>query len=149
MKRSIYIILLLLFIFPCLTSCKKIITTDKDSADKYIETLYKYQIGQKKNGIMIDLRDIDIYAEGHIKGFISYDYLKDPDGFIPYMEGMYSKDKVVFLLSDESDLILEVSKVLQENGYKKIYIYLDGYDSLISLSSDYFFIETGLDNCGC
>ena len=43
MKRSIYIILLLLFIFPCLTSCKKIITTDKDSADIYTVFLYIYQ----------------------------------------------------------------------------------------------------------
>ena len=120
--------------------------TEKSTKPKLTEEQRKTQT---KKWTTFYRRNIDIYAEGHIKGFTSYDYLKDPDGFIPYMEGMYSKDKVVFLLSDESDLILEVSKVLQVNGYKKIYIYLDGYDSLISLSSDYFFIETGLDNCGC
>ena len=31
--------------------------------------------GQKKEGyVAVDLRDTDIYADGHIKGFISYNY---------------------------------------------------------------------------
>lgn len=149
MKRSIYILLLLLVIIPTLVSCKKIVKTNKDNVNEYIETLYQYQIGKKKNGISIDLRDIDIYAEGHIKGFISYDYRKDSKGFIPYMEGMYSKDKVIFLIDSNNEIIEKVAEELLNAGYKKVYIYLDGYESLISYSLDYFFIEIGLDNCGC
>ena len=62
---------------------------------------------------------------------------------------MYNKKTTIFLLDSDGSLIEEVSSILQELEYKKIYIYTDGYESLIELAKNDIFIETGLDNCGC
>ena len=151
MKRNILLSLLICLLLITLTSCKsKVIATNKDNYSKYINEFYQYQIGQKEGYVAVDLRDTNIYAEGHIKGFISYNYQNSTkEEFINYITGMYNKKTTLFLLDSDGSLIEEVSSILQELEYKKIYIYTDGYDSLIELAKDDIFIETGLDNCGC
>lgn len=151
MKRNILLSLLICLLLITLTSCKsKVIATNKDNYSKYINEFYQYQIGQKEGYVAVDLRDTNIYAEGHIKGFISYNYQNSTkEEFINYITGMYNKKTTIFLLDSDGSLIEEVSSILQELEYKKIYIYTDGYESLIELAKDDIFIETGLDNCGC
>ena len=151
MKRNILLSLLICLLLITLTSCKsKVIATNKDNYSKYINEFYQYQIGQKEGYVAVDLRDTNIYAEGHIKGFISYNYQNSTkEEFINYITGMYNKKTTIFLLDSDGSLIEEVSSILQELEYKKIYIYTDGYESLIELAKNDIFIETGLDNCGC
>lgn len=151
MKRNILLSLLVCLLLITLTSCKsKVISTNKDNYSKYINEFYQYQIGKKEGYVAVDLRDTDIYAEGHIKGFISYNYQNSTkEEFINYITGMYNKKTTIFLLDSDGSLIEEVSNILQELEYKKIYIYTDGYESLIELAKSDIFIETGLDNCGC
>ena len=151
MKRNILLSLLVCLLLITLMSCKsKVISSNKDNYSKYINEFYQYQIGKKEGYVAVDLRDTDIYAEGHIKGFISYNYQNSTkEEFINYITGMYNKKTTIFLLDSDGSLIEEVSSILQELEYKKIYIYTDGYDSLIELAKDDIFIETGLDNCGC
>ena len=151
MKRNILLSLLICLLLITLTSCKsKVIATNKDNYSKYINEFYQYQIGQKEGYVAVDLRDTNTYAEGHIKGFISYNYQNlTKEEFINYITGMYNKKTTIFLLDSDGSLIEEVSSILQELEYKKIYIYTDGYESLIELAKNDIFIETGLDNCGC
>lgn len=151
MKRNILLSLLICLLLITLTSCKsKVIASNKDNYSKYINEFYQYQIGQKEGYVAVDLRDTNIYAEGHIKGFISYNYQNSTkEEFINYITGMYNKKTTIFLLDSDGSLIEEVSSILQELEYKKIYIYTDGYESLIELAKNDIFIETGLDNCGC
>lgn len=151
MKRNILLSLLICLLLITLTSCKsKVIATNKDNYSKYINEFYQYQIGQKEGYVAVDLRDTNTYAEGHIKGFISYNYQNSTkEEFINYITGMYNKKTTIFLLDSDGSLIEEVSSILQELEYKKIYIYTDGYESLIELAKNDIFIETGLDNCGC
>ena len=151
MKRNILLSLLICLLLITLTSCKsKVIATNKDNYSKYINEFYQYQIGQKEGYVAVDLRDTNIYAEGHIKGFISYNYQNSTkEEFINYITGMYNKKTTIFLLDSDGSLIEEVSSILQELEYKKIYIYTDGYESLIELAKNDIFIETGSDNCGC
>lgn len=151
MKHKIVLSLLICLLLITLTSCKsKVISTNKDNYHIYIDEFYQFQIGKKEGYVAVDLRDTDIYADGHIKGFISYNYQNsNKEEFVTYMTGMYNKKITIFLLDSDGSLVTKVADLLKSQEYKKIYIYTDGYESLKELAKNDIFIETGLDNCGC
>ncbi len=156
MKKIISIVCSLIFLFS-LTSCMKVqLVFSSDNHAEFAETLYDYTIDDDKEFVGIDLRKlrsdelISNYEDGHIKGFKSFDLENsDLDKLVEFVESMYSKKTVVFLMSSKKDHVLDAMKELNKAGYKKIVGYTGTYDKFMSYHSDEFSESTGIDDCGC
>ncbi len=148
-KILLGIILLLL----TLTSCKKIVVIDKSDANKYLDEYYLYLSDKKQDYVGIDLRSFnEEYVVGHLKGFVSYSLHendKNSNSFQDWMMQNYDQNTTIFLIDSDGLFSYQEAKILKENGYKKIYVYNGGYDSLIKYNDGKIPIITGSDDCGC
>lgn len=165
MKSKRYIYILLLFIL-CLSisGCKKIVVYNETDTDKYIDAYYEYLSDQKQGFVAIDFRMLETeYAEGHLKGFVSYQFYKTrnadesdaayeqrmSENFVKWMVNNYSKSLTVFLLDDNGITVQKEIIKLKNIGYKKIYGYTGNFDLLKEHASGIIEIVKGTDDCGC
>lgn len=164
-KIANYFILIISFVsLLFLTGCKKVYVISKDNASEFVDEYYEYLADNKQGFVALDLRNLDPdYAEGHLKGFKSYQYYiarnhLEPDTvynerisntFIKWMEQNYNKDLTVFLIDNDGSIVTQAAVKLKGAGYKKIYIFTSGYDNIINHLNDKIEIVTGVDDCGC
>ena len=121
-----------------LTGCKKVYVISNDNASEFVDEYYEYLADNKQGFVALDLRNLDPdYAEGHLKGFKSYQYYiarnhLEPDTvynerisntFIKWMEQNYNKDLTVFLIDNDGSIVTQAAVKLKGAGYKKIYIF--------------------------
>ena len=62
---------------------------------------------------------------------------------------MYSKDKTIFIIDEDGSYVETLQSVLNTRGYKKVIIYLGGYERLKDENKNDFEIVNGIDDCGC
>ena len=145
-------------------SCKKVNVFDETKANDYIDAYYEYLSDQKQGFVAIDLRTLESeYAEGHLKGFISYQYYKTKkenetdavyesrmsESFNKWMTLNYSKSLTVFLLDNDEKIANREALKLKNQGYKKIYIYTGDFNTLQEQANGVIEIVKGIDDCGC
>lgn len=146
MKKISTMLVLLCFVL-CLASCS-IKSVDSDS---FVKKYYHYHVlGEKLTGA-IDLRDLETeYAEGHIKGFVNYNYQNgNKEEFVYFVTSLYNKSAYIFLIDNEGEYVHEAAEILKEEGYKNIIICPDGYKSVQGCTEGYLAIIQGTDDCGC
>ncbi len=163
MKR-ISKILIILILLLTLTSCKKIKSYNDSNGDKFIDEYYEYLADNKQGYVAIDLRKLEPdYANGHLNGFKSYQYQltkneneqeekyieRISNTFLKWIELNYSKDLTIFLIDYDGSIVEKEIVNLEKIGYKKIYIYIDGYDTLINHLNNKVEIKKGVEDCGC
>jgi len=165
MKRINKLLVLLVGIFFAflLSSCKHIYVYKEDKANAYLEEYYLY-ISNKKQGFQaIDLRtQSPLYINGHLNGFINYDYqnvprtnendleyeMKKSNLFHQWMLKNIDKSEALFLIDLDGDIVRAEAQKLKAMGYKKIHIYLAGYESLIKYNQKIEIIK-GTSSCDC
>lgn len=149
MKKIIRVSLLLL-LFMSLGACSsKSKIYEKEQWLDYSNLLYEdTTVG--KNFVGIDLRELDVYKEGHITGFKEFPFAsKRYDEFLDWVSGLYSKKTTIYLL-DEEDGVVEIAyKILVDDGFKNVYGYSGGYDYFMLNAKDSFLIATGTTDCSC
>lgn len=166
MKRviNLFLVALSLLSLMLFTGCKKVHVINETEATKFVDEYYEYLADNKQGFVALDLRTLDPdYASGHLKGFMSYQYHiarnhLEPDSvynerisetFIKWMELNHSKDLTVFLIDKDGSIVTQVAVKLKGAGYKNIYIYTSGYDTIINHLNGKIEIVTGVDDCGC
>ncbi len=153
-QKVITIILLVLL----LVSCQKQRFEDynEKSFQDFVDKILMAADNQIRPAAMIDLRasgdeedpTSDTYINGHIEYFINYDYNSlGKDNFLKIINYRYPKNTHIFLIDGDGSISNLVSNILKEQGYKYIYYYTDGYQSLIERAKDQLPIATG--NCDC
>ena len=162
-KRILFILILVTLCFTMI-SCKKVNVFDETKANDYIDAYYEYLSDQKQGFVAIDLRTLESeYAEGHLKGFISYQYYKTKkenetdavyesrmsESFNKWMTLNYSKSLTVFLLDNDGKVANREALKLKNQGYKKIYIYTGDFNTLQEQANGVIEIVKGIDDCGC
>lgn len=152
MKKISFLICTLFMLFT-LVSCRKQIYKSYDIGEEelFINEIYKCIDDNKNNYCLIDVRDLNNeYGLGHFRGFINYDINKgSADEFVYKISSMYSKDKIIFMIDSDGSVVEILQQALKEEGYKKIYIYLGGYQKLLEKNDSDFVVVTGIDDCGC
>ncbi len=152
MKKISFLILILLMIFS-LTSCKKTEYKSYNIGEEkaFIDKIYSYIDKGDNNYLLIDVRSLNTdYANGHFRGFINYDIANgNIDEFVYRITSMYSKEKSIFIIDKDGSHVKSLMNALKEKKYKRIYIYLGGYDKLNSANQSDFEIITGTNDCGC
>lgn len=151
-KILIFLFLFLLMFF--ITSCsKKIKTYESDNGIAFLEKIKEYSLKNEHDYVLIDVRDLDEeYAKGHFFGFTNYDLSKgNLDEFGNFVESMYNKEKTMFIIDRDGTFVESVSQKLKKIGYKKIYVYLGGYEKLNEYNVDetYIRVVTGKEGCNC
>ncbi len=151
MKKISFLFIFILLTLT-LTSCKKEeYKSFKIGEEKeFIDQIYEY-IDNDKEYCLIDVRDLETeYAKGHFKGFINYSIEKgNIEEFTYKIESMYSVEKAIFIVDKDGTKVTDLMNALKNNGYKKIYIYLGGYNLLEEKNNNDFVVVTGKDDCGC
>lgn len=162
-NKTLIIITILLFVFT-ISSCKKVKVYDEEEASEFISEYYEYLADNKQGFVALDLRNLNPdYSEGHLKGFKSYQYYiarnadeKDTeyesrisDAFIKWIQQNYNKKLAIFLIDYDGSVVTPVAAKLKSIGYKQIYIYTGGYDTVVYHLNDLVEIVTGVDDCGC
>ena len=117
----------------------------------FIDKIYEYIEKKPKDYCLVDVRDLnEAYGMGHFRGFINYDIQNgNTDEFIYKIESMYSKDKTIFIIDEDGSYVETLQSVLNTRGYKKVIIYLGGYERLKDENKNDFEIVSGIDDCGC
>ena len=161
-RYLVYVMFAVSLVF--LGGCKKVHVVNNDNASEFVDEYYEYLADNKQGFIALDLRNLDPdYASGHLKGFKSYQYYiarnhLEPDTvynerisstFIRWMEQNYNKDLTVFLIDKDGSVVSQAAVKLKGIGYKNIYIYTSGYDTIVNYLNDKIEIVTGVDDCGC
>lgn len=137
---------LIIFILLMLTSCK----VKSYSKEKYVDKIYHYHVLQEKDNVCVDLRALEEYGKGHIKGFVNYNYQNGSnEEFISYMTSMYDKNTYIFLIDEDGKNVVDASSILKKEGYKNIIIFEEGYDNLELYASKNLEIVEGIDDCNC
>lgn len=151
MKNRLSIFIIVILSLVVLVSCDKVKVYEKTDCMDYVKALYGYMNKEDSRYVAIDLRPLrPDYAEGHIKGFKNFHFkIAVKDDFITYMKSMYSKKTAIFLLDESGEDVLVAASHLKGVGYKNIYIYTGGYEDLRNNSTDYLYVATGTDDCGC
>lgn len=160
----LFIVIMSCLILLNFTGCKKVKVISEENGDKYIDAYYDFLSDKKQGFVAIDLRNLnDEYANGHLKGFISYQYYKTrnneeiddeykkrmSENFINWMKYNYSTSLTVFLIDSDGSLVKEEAEKLAKIKYKKIYVFEKGYDLLSKNAVGIIEIVTGTDDCGC
>lgn len=137
---------LIIFILLMLTSCK----VKSYSKEEYVDKIYHYHVLQEKDNVCVDLRTLEEYGKGHIKGFVNYNYKNGSnEEFISYMTSMYDKNIYIFLIDEDGKNVVDASSILKKEGYKNIIIFEKGYDNLELYASKNLEIVEGIDDCNC
>ncbi len=146
MKR-ISILFISLLSLLILSSCNRIEELNKE---EYINSFYCYHTLGEEEAVGIDLRTLEEYGNGHLKGYINYNFENgNKEEFIIFVTSVYNKDTYIFLIDKTGEYVNLASNVLKDEGYKHIVIYKDGFDSICEYASDYIPIVEGIDDCGC
>ena len=148
--KKISLIIVTIFSIFLLSSCQKIKTYPSDDARLFIDEIYQHISQSKGDYALIDVRYLEDYGNGHFKGVINYDIENgSEEEFLYKIESLYNKEKTLFLIDQDGQNVEALSLVLKKAGYKKIRIYLGGYENLVKVNQDDFQIVTGIDDCGC
>ncbi len=136
--KKIYLLLLFVSIF--LVGCKqeKIkAITDINQFDKIIN---------EEGVLLYDIRTNDICALGHIPYFLCMGgETKNLEEIAQNIMIVYpSHNKKIVIIGDDSD-VLEVFNILVENGYKKLYYFVGGYEKYALEKGDSFVPAVGCD----
>lgn len=146
MKR-ISILFSIAIMLLMLSSCSKIEVKNKE---EYVDLLYNYHTLGKKDTACIDLRTLDKYGEGHLKGYINYNFEEgSSEEFILFITRLYNKNVYIFLIDESGEYVNMASNLLKDEGYKHIIIYEEGYKSISEYASNYILVVEGIDDCGC
>ena len=162
-SKTLIILFTTLFVLT-FSSCKKVYIYDESKADDFINEYYEYLADNKQGFVAIDLRNLNPdYSDGHLKGFKSYQYYiarneKEPDSvyesrisetFCKWIQQNYSKDLAVFLIDYNGTVVEQAAVKLKGLGYKNVYIYTGGYDTIVNHLNDLVEVVTGVEDCGC
>lgn len=143
-KTNLLLVIILLLMF--LTSCKVKVC----SKEKYVDMIYHYHVLQEKDNACIDLRTLDEYSKGHIKGFVNYNFKNgSKEEFVYYMKSMYDKKIYIFLLDDYGGYVQKAAEILKKEGFKKVVICEDGYSEIETYAKKYLQIVEGTEDCNC
>lgn len=152
MKKISFVIILFICLL-CLSSCKKskYVTYNIGEEQKFFDQVYEFIDKENNNYCLVDVRELETsYASGHFRGFINYDIKNGSvDEFVYKMKSMYSLDKAIFIIDEDGTDVTTLMDALKDEGYKKIYIYLGGYQKLNEANNSDFVVVTGTDDCGC
>ena len=142
-KNNILLIFLFLIIISCI-SCKKneLKIYHHDEINNYIDELYQTINDLSLKYACFDLRDKDIYEEGHLRQFQNI----NQEQLINYILDNYRNNYYIYIFS-EIDLKDEILKELAQ--YKEVHILIDNYDELRTLGDEYFIFDTGPYDCMC
>jgi rhodanese-related sulfurtransferase len=113
MKR----ILALLVLVACFTACQN---TEKQTL--LTAAAFAQQM-QEEPGVLLDVRTIDEYQEGHLKGAQQLDYYETAS-FSAALDGM-DRDKTYYIYCRSGGRSSNTLLLMQEKGFKKVYD-LDG-----------------------
>ena len=149
--KKINLIFVIVMMLLVISSCQKTTVYQIGEERSFIDEIYKYIDSNKKNYCLVDVRDLDnAFAKGHFRGFINYDIEKgNMDEFIYRIESMYSKDKTIFIIVEDGSWVQQLQQALKKAKYKKVIIYLGGYQRLEKENQNDFEVVTGKDDCGC
>lgn len=146
-----------------LISCKHTYIYDENDSESFIDAYYDFLALGKDDFVAIDLRNLNYqYAQGHLKGFRNYQYELDQKSkeddltyqnrcsstFLSWMKKNVNKKTTIFLLDNDGTIVLKEAPKLKASGYQNIYLYLGGYNQLIS-NNQKIQIITGSDDCQC
>ncbi len=153
MKKMIKVIMIFSMLLALCSCSKKIKIYDAADGDKFLESIDKLSKSMEHDYGLIDLRDFEMdYTKGHFFGFNSYDLENgNMDELKKYIESIYHKEKMLFIIDKNGDKVESVAKELKKIGYKRINIYLGGYEKLNSFNYNekYFRVVTGKEGCNC
>ena len=160
MKQKIINLILVFFLVFTMVGCKK--ENEISNNLEFLDIYYEYYAGLKdKDFVGIDLRDYETkYVEGHLKGFISFDFFPGlvsgdlnndtyRQRFHEWIQINYSKDTVLFIVDDGDGCTDTVNRVLKSQNFDEYYIYSKGYDKLIQANEGLIEIVTGGSECDC
>ena len=149
--KKINLIFVIVMMLLVISSCQKTTVDQIGEERSFIDEIYKYIDSNKTNYCLVDVRDLDnAFAKGHFRGFINYDIEKgNMDEFIYRIESMYSKDKTIFIIDEDGSWVQQLQQALKKAKYKKVIIYLGGYQRLEKENQNDFEVVTGKDDCGC
>lgn len=146
-------VMLLLCVGGCASCSKKIKTYEKTDGVAFLEEIQSLSKIVDHNYVLLDVRKLDEeYALGHFYGFTNYDLTKgNVDELVSYMKGMHHIEKHIFIIDRDGSLVQDASSSLKKAGYKKISIYLGGFETLkeYNTGETYFKIVTGKEDCAC
>ncbi len=144
---------MLLICFLCgITGCKKQIQTFSSPQGKaFFEAIDQYSQKNEHNYVLLDLRKRDAsYANGHFFGFMNYDIEQGSlEELGNHLQRMHHKKKTIFIIDEDGQAVEQVASYLASIGYRKIRVYLGGYQALLSYNEQYFQVVTGLEDCDC
>lgn len=152
--KTLSIICLLMLNLLALNSCsKKIKSYDSLEGVAFLEKINEFSKALDHNYVLLDLRKLDEeYALGHFYGFTSYDLgTGNLDELESYMKGMHHLEKHIFIIDSDGSFVVDASTRLKKAGYKKIYVYLGGFEKLNEYNAHekYFKVVTGKEDCAC
>lgn len=149
--KGIAIIFLLLLLCG-LAGCKKQVTTYQATQGKaFFEEIYQYIEKNEHNYVLLDTRNRDnAYANGHFFGFMNYDIEQGSlEELGNHLQNMHHKKKTIFIIDEDGRNVEKIAAHLASIGYRKMSVYLGGYNTLLSYNEQYFQVVTGLEDCDC
>ena len=125
---------MLLICFLCgITGCKKQIQTFSSPQGKaFFEAIDQYSQKNEHNYVLLDLIE-----QGSLEELGNH------------LQMMHHKKKTIFIIDEDGQAVEQVASYLASIGYRKIRVYLGGYQALLSYNEQYFQVVTGLEDCDC
>ena len=119
---------LVLLLFPLL-----VFTQEIDSFYELVSyDIYKNKISTK-DALVFDVRTIEEFNLGHIKGSINIDFY-DEKLFVKFFQKI-NKTKPIYIYCRSGNRSKKSSKILKEIGFVKVYDLLGGYKNWIKNSN--------------
>lgn len=153
MTKMKVILSIMLMGFLCgITGCQKQIKTYQSYQGKaFFEEIYQYIEKNEHNYVLLDTRKRDAsYANGHFFGFMNYDIEQGTlEELGHHLQSMHHRKKTIFIIDEDGQDVETIATYLSSIGYRKIRVYLGGYNTLLPYNEQYFQVVTGLEDCDC
>lgn len=147
-KINLFLLTGIVFLSSCVV--KKIKVYEESQAIKFLDETQKYTSTTRDDYVLLDLRDLNnSFAKEHFVGFINYDI--NNGSFEELMQKLIiaNKQDTIFIIDEKGKDVIKVAEYLKKCGYKKIIIYLGGYENLRKNNSNYFTTRSGIEDCDC
>lgn len=147
-KINLFLLTGIVFLSSCVV--KKIKVYEENQAIKFLDETQKYTSTTRDDYVLLDLRDLNnSFAKEHFVGFINYDI--NNGSFEELMQKLIiaNKQDTIFIIDEKGKDVIRVAEYLKKCGYKKIIIYLGGYENLRKNNSNYFTTRSGIEDCDC
>lgn len=96
---------------------------------------FERSLRQNPEAVVLDLRDIESYEKGHIKGAIVIDFLRDD--FREYFLGKYKKDQPLYIYGQSAHASENTGLYISELGYTNVNVLKGGFENWIRSSRPY------------